>query len=351
MVQLSSERSDIWYYLTNISGLPNAAGEKLFYIYAATEKSLRAEEHDNHQKQRINDHAVLGDGAESLGENGQEDGGHDDADDAAHAADYDHHDNLEGAQEAELGGVDVCDEMGVQSAGNSGEKGAGDKGDDFVAGGVDADRFGGDFIVAHRQKAFAVSGIYQIVYYKNKDRGHTIDPEEIAGFGDAGEAAGGAEKIEILYDDADNLAEAQSDDGQIIALKAQAGNSYQQAENRGDQSAANEGDEKEGKHQGGIGGESGVRSNDGGSVCTDRHKSGVAERKLAGETIDKIEAGGEDNIYTDIYDDLKVIGADGVFGKRQDGGGDNRGKQIYFGTMGLHHDFFRLITAHDAGWF
>ena len=106
------------------------------------------------KQQRVDDHAVLGAEAQQLGQDGEHDRGRDDrAGDAAQAAEHDHDDDLDAAQEGERVGVDVADEVREQPAGHARQERADGEGEDLVARGVDAHRRGGDLVLADGEEA------------------------------------------------------------------------------------------------------------------------------------------------------------------------------------------------------
>ena len=291
------------------------------------EQSLGAGNHNNNQKKRVDDHPVLRDGAEQFGQKGEEYGGKDDTKDTSHAADYHHNDNLERFQECELGRIDIGDEMGVEGAGGAGEEGAGDEGNNFDLGGINADSFGGDFIITDGQKCFTIGGIDEIINQEYHGRGNGENPEESGEFGDAAIAAGSAEEIDILHDNADDFAEPESGDGKVVPFQAEAGDADEKSEDGGHGAS---GKKRQGENRGigkGTTGDMKLISDDGGSVGADGHEAGVAERKLPGESIDEIQARGENDIDAYIYDDLKVVRIEFVLKQGDDETEENRGEE------------------------
>ena len=109
----------------------------------------------------------------------------------------------------------------VKSAGDAREKRADDKRGDLVLRRVDAHRLGGDFVVAHGDEAAAVGRMHQRGDDINRHGREAEHPKEIRVAMHHAQTARAADGVHVLKNDADDFAEAERDDGQIIAPQPQ----------------------------------------------------------------------------------------------------------------------------------
>src|SRR6478609_4294080 len=123
-------------------------GSSFYFPELEVKQPLRPHDHEDDQEQRVNDHAVLGDRPQHLGQQREQDGGEDDAERVAHAAEDDHDHDLDALREIEARRRDGHLEVAVEPARRAGEEGADDEGRDLVARRVEADGLGGDLVVA-----------------------------------------------------------------------------------------------------------------------------------------------------------------------------------------------------------
>jgi hypothetical protein len=157
---------------------------------------------------------------------------------------------------------------------------------------------------------------------------------------DAVEPEGAAERLAVLEDHADDLAEAERDDGEVVALQPERGQPDEQAgEGRAQPAGAEGAEEKEvlrprrpavraeepGAEQHGHGG---------GQVGADRHEARVAEGELAGVAVHQVQADGEDDVDADADRDVEVVGVEPAGERREAGGGGEGGEQ---GEEGARH--------------
>ena len=181
--------------------------------------------------------------------------------------------------------------MAVKSAGGAGEKRADDEGDDFVMRGVEADGFGGDFVVVGGKKAAAVGGVDQTGDDEDGEGDEGEDPENRSVSGDTIEAEGAAEELHVLNDDADDFAEAEGDEGEVVTFESEGRDADEEAGERCEASAGEEGAEEQAPLlEGGtarVAEESRAdeEGKSGGGVGADGHEAGVAEGKLTGEAV------------------------------------------------------------------
>src|SRR5690606_23829787 len=125
------------------------------------------------------------------------------------------------------------------ASGDAGEEGGDDEGPDLVAGRVDAHGLGGDLVLADGEEGAAVAALLEAEGDEDGEEGEEPGPEEAGVEGQAGEAQSPAEVagelperrlrdllrvveglVGLLDEDADDLAEAEGDDGEIVAPEA-----------------------------------------------------------------------------------------------------------------------------------
>src|SRR5437870_3570155 len=110
---------------------------------APADDALGPEDDDEDQDDAIDDVAIGGKLPHDLRQRGEEDRSHDRADHVGGPADYGEGQDLDGAGDAVLGGVDEEVDVGLQRPGIAGKDGAEDEGDHLVDGDVDAVAGGG----------------------------------------------------------------------------------------------------------------------------------------------------------------------------------------------------------------
>ena len=133
------------------------------------------------------------------------------------------------------------------------------------------------------------------------EAGEEVDPEEVRPARDAGEAARAADRFDVEDEHADDLAEAERHDGQVVAAQAQRRQPDDVSADRGRERARRRADEQ--KHASASRSprqrRSSSLSRNGGQnvvvtyaadVGADRHEAGVADRELAGDAVDEVEA-------------------------------------------------------------
>ena len=89
----------------------------------------------------------------------------------------------------------------------------------------------------HGDEAAPVSGIHQTSHDKDAPSRPTPRPAEVGPIGNAGQAGRRTEGFGGLKNDTDDFAEAERDDGEIIATQTQGGNTDGEASRSGDHSA------------------------------------------------------------------------------------------------------------------
>jgi hypothetical protein len=113
---------------------------------------LGPDDHDDDQEEREEDHPVLGELAEALGQDDVEDGAEHRTGDGAEPADDDHDDDLERLDEGERVGVHVHEVVAEEPSGDAGHRRGDHEGDHLGAGRVDPHRLGRDFVLADRDE-------------------------------------------------------------------------------------------------------------------------------------------------------------------------------------------------------
>jgi hypothetical protein len=157
------------------------------------------------------------------------------------------------------------------------------------------------------------------------------------------EAAGRADGFEVLEEHADDFAEAQGDDGEVIAPEAQRGDAHPEADGGGHQSAQ---DQRDQEHRRLCRRRHDPRQGDGdrgGGVAAHRHEARVAEAELAGVAVDEVKADGEDDVDADVNDDAEVVAVELAGAQRHHGRHREGGEQKPFGAGEPH-------TFSACGW-
>ena len=118
---------------------------------------------------------------------------------------------------------------------------------------------------------------------------------------DALEARRAADIGDVDDDDADNLAETERCDGEVVAAQAQRRQTDEHAEESCSDGAC---EEREGKRH------MKVRRQDGGNIGADRHESRMAERELSRIAVDEVEARRQDDVDAEEQEVQLPEGAD-----------------------------------------
>ena len=113
--------------------------------------------------------------------------------------------------------------------------------DHLIFGRIHADRFRRHFVVTHGQKAAAIGRVDQVRDDINRQRRKKVGPKKRGVTIVDRKAARSADRIGVLDDDADDLAESQRRDREIIAAQAQRGNANEQSGERGEERTREQG--------------------------------------------------------------------------------------------------------------
>ncbi len=189
----------------------------------------------------------------------------------------------------------------------------------------------------------------------NRQRRPTEGPKESRAGKNSLEAARPADGLDVLKNDADDFAEAEGDDGEVISLEAQRRHAHQEARDAGADAA---GDQCEQKQQGNAA--SGLRfpeprqhvrpqkrGDRGGGISAHRHEPGMAQGELAGIAVDQIQTDGQDDIDPDAKQHIQVIGVEGTGSARYEEGGDESEQEKDFR---LHQTFSAsLVPSNPEG--
>src|SRR5690606_31040053 len=198
-------------------------------------------------------------GAQELGQDGQDDGAQDHAGNMPHAAQHHHAQHRDRLGQAEALGADEALHGGEQRAGHAAERGAHGERQQLDVARVDAHGLGGDLILADRLPGAADARVLQAhadQHDQQRDGQQQVIVFFRAGHADAQQALAATEheladleavdavdalrpvgdvdrRVEIIEENADDLAEAQRDDGQVVAAQLQRGRAQQHAEYAG----------------------------------------------------------------------------------------------------------------------
>jgi len=206
----------------------------------------------------------------------------------------------------------------VEATGDPGEERPHDEGDDLVAGGVEADRLRGDLVVVRRDEAAAVGRAHEADDREHGQRRERVHPEDRGVVRYAVEPQGAPERVHVLEDDPDDLAEAQRHEGKVVALQPEGRYADYQAGRRGAKSPEDQrAQEQEALLERGparVAEEPRPQEerDRGGEVGPDRHEARVAERELARVAVHEVERDREDDVDPDPSDDVQVVGVDVV---------------------------------------
>lgn len=142
---------------------------------------------------------------------------------------HDHHENFDRFHEAEGVRLEDADVGRVERARHPREERREGERHDLVVGGVDAAAFGGDLVFADREDRAPVAGLHDHVDHQAGDHHADEHVRDGRGLGDALEARGAEGEVEAEHavnveeHDADDLAEAEGDDREVIPLETQGG--------------------------------------------------------------------------------------------------------------------------------
>ena len=127
--------------------------------------------------------------------------------------------------------------MRVQAAGDSGHEGTEHESFDLRAGGIHAHGFGRDLVLANGHERSTVLGPDQAPDGEDRDRDTGINPTKVRKRRNARHTARAAHRVHIEQHDANDLAEPESDDRQIVAFQAQSGQTHEIADEGREQSS------------------------------------------------------------------------------------------------------------------
>ena len=282
----------------------------------AAQQSARAEDHHQHQHQRVDHHAVALKAAGGLGQDGQHGSGQDGAQHGAHAAQHHHDQNFDGLHKAEGGGIQHAQIAGVQAAGQACKGGGEGKGHHLIVGGLDAAAFGGDLVVADGQHGTAVAALHHGVDEEAGDD-HTQEYIPVVGvLGDVLQALCAVEQLEaqhiinVVQGDADDLAKAQRQDGQIVAGQAQGGDADEHPEQPGHDPCQNQTDNK-----GNALGQVGILRKQRAGIGTHGHKTGVTQRQLPQITGGNVQRDSQNDVDAHGQQHLVLVGGQHILGE------------------------------------
>ena len=279
-------------------------------------------QHDQDQHNGVHQHAVVGELPQGLGQDGQSSGSDHRAPHVAQTAQNHEHQDQDGGVEVKLGGGEGNLAASIQGTGGTGQSSRGNKGNHLVLGHADTHALGSDAVVPGGHDGPAGAAVDQI---ENNDQGdHHQDKTGNKG-GDPGgvhHAHGTFDQLDaalaqgvLIAEEAeleavlihaqinvgqqalDDLAESQGNNGQIVAVEAQHGDTDKEAEETGQGGAHQHG---HGQAQGSKGDHAGQSTGSGAAhKGADAHKSGVAQAQLAGHANHQVQGQSHGDVGTD----------------------------------------------------
>src|SRR5438270_9442328 len=147
---------------------------------APADDALRSEDDDQDQDDAIDHVAIGGKLAHDFWQRGEEDRANDRADHVRGPANHGERQDLDGAGDAVLGGVDEEIDMGLEGPGVAGDDGADYEGDHLVDGHVDAVAGGRQLVFADRRPGLAEPSVGQPPDQVGHDRHRDQDGDDTA---------------------------------------------------------------------------------------------------------------------------------------------------------------------------
>src|SRR2546427_6489497 len=270
---------------------------------ATADDTLRSEDDDEDQDDAVDDVAIGGKLAHDLGQGSEENCPHDGAEHVGRPANDGEGEDLDGAGDAVLRGVDEEIDVGFQAARVPGEYGADDERDHLVERNVDPIARGGQLVLSNRGPGLAEPGAGEPPHDVGEDRqgdqdGHDAAQRVGAGILEA-LAFAGDRHIEDEAQ-AQRFNEADRGDRQEDAAQSQ----HRQADRNADQAGQQGADEHIQRERRGQ-----IQAHDDGGVGANRHETGVGQRQLAGVEGHE-DRDGEDGGDTDLGNQQPVLGVE-----------------------------------------
>src|ERR1051325_2089870 len=208
---------------------------------------------------------------------------------------------------------------------------ADDEGLDLVLRRVDPHRLGRDLILAHGQERAPDRRPHQPPRDQDGDPGEEVDPEETAPVRNAGEPARAADLLDVEDEHADDLPEAQGDDGQVVAAQPQRRQPDDVPRDRGERAARQQRRDQQRALRRWIAVDELAEvevGEEGREVAADGHESGVAERELPGVAVDDVQRHRQRDVDADQDEDAVVVGDAGEAQRAEaPGGGEEDGHE------------------------
>ena len=281
----------------------------------AAKQSARAEDHHQDQHQRIDHHAVALEASGRLGQDGKDSRRQDGAEHRAHAAQNDHNKDLDGLHEAEGRRIEDAQIAGVQAASQTCESSGEGERHDLIISSLDAAALSSDLVITDSQDRAAMTGFHHGVDSKAGDDDTEEDVPVVGIFRDVFQALCAVEQLEaqhivdVVQGDTDDLAEAQSQDGEVVTGQAKSRDADEDTKD-----ASHDGTQCQTDRKCDTGGQVAVFREQRTGVCTDSHETGVTQRQLAQITGGDVQGDGQNDIDADAHHDLILIGREDVLG-------------------------------------
>ena len=288
-------------------------------------------EHDEDQNDGVDEHAVVGELAQRLGQDRQQSRGDDGAAHVAQAAQDDEHEDEDRGVEVELGGGELGEVAAEERSRGTGERSGDHEGYHAVLGDGDADGLGCDLVVADGHDSATGAAADQVEHDHERDehqdgagderrvrgnarrtlsalddRGAALGQVKVVDRGVTGDVEDRVQAVRIDADDQagddllDDLAERERHDRQVVAAKAQNRDTDDSAEDGG---AGGTDHDADGKADG-IGWHGALErdSGDDTRVGADAHEAGMAERQVTGDADNEVQRDGHDDVGSDRHE-------------------------------------------------
>ena len=225
--------------------------------------TMRADAEDEHPPLRLELDAEDVGTTESLGQVGDDHAAEDHARQVAGAAEHDGGEEEDGQDELEGVGRDGGDVAGVERAREAADGRADGEGPQLVLERGHAHQLGGVLVLADGRPGPPYPAALEAPHQEHHEDDHDerqpvvgrgvehveLEGADVGRAGHVGDAVGPAEPSGVLGDDPHDLAEAQRDDGQVVAPQPQRRRAEQEARDHGDDHADGHADQPRQRHR------------------------------------------------------------------------------------------------------
>ncbi len=183
------------------------------------------------------------------------------------------------------------------------EEGADHEGGHLVARGGHAQRLRGDLVLADGEERAPMEGLHEVPDHDIGDPRPPEHPREVRPLRHPRESARAAHRVDVQDRDADDLAEPQRHDGQVVAAQPHRGQTDQESGHGGGQPADKDRDQERQARDPPVRGVArpeeerhrvdGIR---GGGIRPHGHESRVSDGELPRDPVHEVQAQGEDDV-------------------------------------------------------